>query len=647
DNVIFYQDLDGDGFGSDVQAGCGVSNNDDCDDNQILYADNDGDGFGNSATQSACGVANNLDCNDNVIFYEDLDGDGFGSDVQAGCGVSNSDDCDDNDSLTTTGDTFYADADGDGFGNPIVSVTACSQPVGYVSNNTDCDDNNASIYRTGTFYVDNDGDGYNNGATQSVCYGETVPEGFVQADNGLDCNDANASVYRTAQFYVDFDGDGYNNGTQETICYGASIPFGYTNVDNGLDCDDTSDSVNPAQEEILGNGIDDNCNGVTDEGGPQVFSQVLPSQCGTTMASISTLIGAVSKARATSYRFRITNLTNNNVQTIVKTAPHFQLTGLASYDYATTYAIEVEVQIDGIWVGSFGPVCNVSTPAILDEGGSASVTPSQCGGTLPSLSSLIATTSIPGVKGYRFKITNTLTNEVQSIDRTQHWFSLTQLASFNYGTTYVVEVAVRTNGDFTGFGAPCLVSTPDIPTLVNCDYIAPSATSPIATVSLNRVTTYRFEVTNLSDFSTQVVSRTLHFFSFSYVPDYIPGGQYAVRVSLMTSGSWSPYGEACLVTAPGAARSSVKSDDTSADLAFRAVVYPNPYSESFALDMDVVGDENVKVKVYDMIGKLIDEREFGQDQIEMQQFGERYPSGVYNVIVTQGANIKTLRVVKR
>ncbi|RAR69279.1 hypothetical protein CLV55_101565, partial [Flavobacterium aciduliphilum] len=29
------------------------------------------------------------------------------------------------------------------------------------------------------------------------------------------------------------------------------------------------------------------------------------------------------------------------------------------------------------------------------------------------------------------------------------------------------------------------------------------------------------------------------------------------------------------------------------------------------------------------------------------QLGERYPSGVYNVIVTQGENTKTLRVIKR
>jgi len=53
------------------------------------------------------------------------------------------------------------------------------------------------------------------------------------------------------------------------------------------------------------------------------------------------------------------------------------------------------------------------------------------------------------------------------------------------------------------------------------------------------------------------------------------------------------------------------------------------------------------VKVYDMIGKLVEEREIPAEQIETQQFGGRYPSGVYNIIVSQGEHLKTLRVIKR
>jgi len=33
--------------------------------------------------------------------------------------------------------------------------------------------------------------------------------------------------------------------------------------------------------------------------------------------------------------------------------------------------------------------------------------------------------------------------------------------------------------------------------------------------------------------------------------------------------------------------------------------------------------------------------------LDTKEIGNQYPSGVYNIIVTQGENVKTLRVIKR
>lgn len=551
-----------------------------------------------------------------------------------------------------TPNTYYADSDGDGFGNAASPIQACSQPTGYVSNATDCNDSDAHVWRTAEFFIDADNDGYTNG-TAFACYGNTTPEGYKTTSLGADCNDGEASLWRSAMLYVDADKDGYTSGVQESVCYGADIPEGYLLDVTPIDCNDLIASVRPYAPEVPFNGIDDDCDGTIDEGS-RIVSEVLPNQCGTTLGSISSLVAAVSMGGPIDgYRFKVVNAATGAEQEIERTLPYFQLSQLPVYDYATTYNVSVQLRRNGLWLNYYGPSCQVSTPAILDPGGAAAISPSQCGITLPSISTLIATTSIPHVTLYRFRVTDVTTNEVQTIERKYNWFSLTMLDKFLYGRTYSIEVSVKTpNGAFSAYGQPCTVASPAVPQLSNCGAVIATTGTLIPTESLNRVTSYRFQLTNLQDYESIVVVRAKNYFSFHNVPGFKPGAEYAVSVSMMTAGDWSDYSEACFITAPGASVVSKgitaeAQTDENYDVKFRAVVYPNPYTESFAIDADVVSEENIAVKVYDMVGKLVESREFAVDAIEAQQFGERYPSGVYNVIVTQGLHVKTLRVIKR
>ncbi|RZJ66009.1 MAG: carbohydrate-binding protein [Flavobacterium sp.] len=381
--------------------------------------------------------------------------------------------------------------------------------------------------------------------------------------------------------------------------------------------------------------------------GTPYYSKVVTAQCGVTLSAINTVIGAVYLVSPVNgYRFRVENTATGNVQTIDRVAPNFQLTALANYDYATTYSISIMVRVNGQWAGYYGESCLVSTPAILGSGGAASVTPSQCGIVLPAISTLIATTSLQAVTGYRFRITDTSTNEQQTLDRGVHWFALTMLQSYLYGRTYAIEVAVKTNGNFSNYGQPCMVTTPAVPTLANCGGVVSNANSAVATTSLNRVTSYRFSLTNAATSVTTIVDRPTHYFYFNNVPNYVAGAQYSVSVAVMTAGGWSDLGENCTITAPGATRNTSDANDAEPTLAFRAIAYPNPYTESFALDMDVEAG-TVNVKIYDMLGKIVEEGEFAAAEIETRQFGKEFGSGVYTVIVTNDSSVKTLRVIKR
>ena len=57
-----------------------------------------------------------------------------------------------------------------------------------------CDDSNIMLWQSGLLYVDSDGDGYDNGSA-TVCYGASIPEGYVTSTLGSDCNDADTAIH--------------------------------------------------------------------------------------------------------------------------------------------------------------------------------------------------------------------------------------------------------------------------------------------------------------------------------------------------------------------------------------------------------------------------------------------------------------------
>jgi hypothetical protein len=133
------------------------------------------------------------------------------------------------------GTVFYHDADGDGFGNEDDFINSCSVPPGYILDHTDCDDSNPLMYP---------------GATE-IC--NTIDDNCnLIVDEGL--------IFIT--YYLDFDSDGFGNIlTTSSTC--DSVPPGY--VTDNTDCNDLNAFMNPEVAEIC-NGLDDNCNLLTDEG---------------------------------------------------------------------------------------------------------------------------------------------------------------------------------------------------------------------------------------------------------------------------------------------------------------------------------------------------------------------------------------------
>jgi hypothetical protein len=80
---------------------------------------------------------------------------------------------------------------------------------------------------------------------------------------------------------------------------------------------------------------------------------------------------------------------------------------------------------------------------------------------------------------------------------------------------------------------------------------------------------------------------------------------------------------------------------------FAVVSYPNPFTNNFNLDVTSSSSEKVSVVVYDMIGRMLEKHLENVSEINSLAIGNNYPTGVYNVIVTQGLEVKTVRVIKK
>jgi len=139
-------------------------------------------------------------------------------------------------------DAGSLDSDGDGYGDSV-----------------DCEDFDPTVYPDAEELpdnVDNDCDGV---VDEGTIYGDDDRDGMTEVEG--DCDDTDATVYDGAperSDYLDNDCDGdVDEGTRTADDDGD----GFT--ENGGDCDDANANVNPAAPEVTGNGVDDDCDGIT------------------------------------------------------------------------------------------------------------------------------------------------------------------------------------------------------------------------------------------------------------------------------------------------------------------------------------------------------------------------------------------------
>ncbi len=267
--------------------------------------DHDGDGYGAvKDTKCLCAKVGEYtsafatDCNDNdkTIHPKALEiCDGLDNDCDGEVDPIGADGC----------NNWFVDKDGDGYGTYAQpSKCLCDGGIGFASMGGDCNDGDSAINPDATevcngkddncdlavdplnaggctvYYSDADNDGYGvSNLSQCTC----APQNSFTATQGGDCKDADPNVNPghseacngqddncngqtdeglTKSWFVDSDKDGYGTGIAK---FGCAATGAYTATQSG-DCDDNAATTYPGAPEQC-NGVDDNCNGQTDEGG--------------------------------------------------------------------------------------------------------------------------------------------------------------------------------------------------------------------------------------------------------------------------------------------------------------------------------------------------------------------------------------------
>ena len=216
--------------------GDGILISEDCDNSlssigaKILwYSDLDGDGYGDAELQEYfCEdpgegwSINDLDCDDTSDLIHPLAID-ICDEIDNNC----NEEIDEAQGEGIGGTLYFLDSDQDGVGIEEVTVEACSLPEGYAQTSGDCDDQNPLV-NVGVAYLEDD---------LTLCMRDTDGDGYGDLEaptggvSGSDCNDGDALMYPSALETV---GDGVDQD-----CDGVDLCF----VDEDFDGFGGSDIV--------------------------------------------------------------------------------------------------------------------------------------------------------------------------------------------------------------------------------------------------------------------------------------------------------------------------------------------------------------------------------------------------------------------
>jgi uncharacterized protein YegP (UPF0339 family) len=371
-----------------------------------------------------------------------------------------------------------------------------------------------------------------------------------------------------------------------------------------------------------------------------------------TLSSASDAVLADLVTGATQYRFKFEY--NGNITIVDRPARWFRFTDhVPGFVLGATYQVSVSLELNGSF-GAYGAPCNITLPFPTTQ-----VQMSQCGVTLSSASDAVFADLVTGASQYRFKFE--YNGNITIVDRPARWFRFTDhVPGFVFGATYQVSVAIQSGGNWGSYGAACAITLPAPSSQVQasqCGATLDNQNTAVLATLVTGATNYRYKIQwgNNEVIVTRPES-TRWFYFTTHVPGYQMGTTYQISVSVEYGGSYGAYGPVCNVTLPPPPSSAANPNgdnnntgeemETEAISGFDAVAFPNPFADAFTLNVRSESHEAVVVRVYDMNGKLLENRNLQASEAATVVIGGNLAAGMYHVTVMQGDNLKTMKMIK-
>lgn len=194
-----------------------------------------------------------------------------------------------------------------------------------------------------------------------------------------------------------------------------------------------------------------------------------------------------------------------------------------------------------------------------------------CGTTLDEFNREVRAVLVPQATQYRFRITNG--ESIQTLDKTSNKFRFTEFPDAEYNTAYAVDVAILTEGGWSGYGPSCTITTAG-PMLSRIEDGYCNSEVSVSTVlyakAISGATGYRFRVTNGANVAT--IDRPIRTFKLTMIPNYQYGTSYTIDVAVERDGSYGAYGTTCVVNV-AAASTAIQASQCGSTVVANTLIY--------------------------------------------------------------------------